>query len=243
MARLELFVFDMAGTTVEDHGDVFNAYMETIAHCGLNATGAEVREWMGRKKRDVFEHFVTRKLGRESPGLAGEIDQAYAYFRHCLEEHYRKSTVAAMPGAERVFADLRGRGVKVALSTGFYRAVADILLARLGWDKGLNANHVGGEGSVIDASICADDVPQGRPAPYMIHEAMRRLGVLDVHGVGNAGDTKVDLLSAYYAGCALNVGVLSGACDRAKLMDSPHTHLIASVADLPGVVDDFLKVP
>ncbi|MEW6358831.1 MAG: phosphonatase-like hydrolase [Planctomycetota bacterium] len=239
MAKIELFVFDMAGTTVEDNNDVHNAFMQTVADCGIKATGDEVREWMGRRKRDVFEHFVTRQVGAGAPNLDAKIDEVYAHFRRCLEDHYRNDPVRAVEGAEGVFSELRSRGIKVALTTGFYRAVADIILERLGWDKGLDANHIGGAGSVIDASVCADEVSKGRPAPYMIHRAMSFLGVLDVHAVGNVGDTQVDLMSAYNAGCAVNVGVLSGAYDEATLRQCPHTHIIESVADLPTILKSF----
>jgi len=239
MTKLELFVFDMAGTTVEDNNDVHNAFMKTVVECGIEATGDEVQEWMGRRKRDVFEYFVTRQVGEGAADLDAKIDEVYAHFRHCLEDHYRNGPVKAVDGAEDVFSELRRRGIQVALTTGFYRVVADIILGRLGWDKGLDADHVGGPGSVIDVSICADEVPQGRPAPYMIHKAMSLLGVLDVHAVGNAGDTKVDLLSAYYAACSVNVGVLSGSYDEATLKEHPHTHVIESVADLPRVLDSL----
>jgi len=239
MAQLELFLFDMAGTTVVDNGDVYNAFLKTVEECRIQATGDEVLEWMGRRKRDVFEHFLTRQLGADAPNLEEAIDEAYAHFRGCLEAHYRNEPVSAIGGAEALFASLRERGIKVALTTGFYRVVADIILGRLGWDRGLDGQYLGGDDSVIDASVCADDVPLGRPAPYMIHEAMRRLGVLDIHGVGNAGDTKVDLLSAYHAGCPINVGVLSGSYDEETLKQFPHTHIVASIADLPPIVDAF----
>ncbi|NOZ24229.1 MAG: phosphonatase-like hydrolase [Planctomycetes bacterium] len=236
MATLELLVFDMAGTTVEDNQDVYNTFMKTVAECDIEATGDEVREWMGRRKRDVFEYFVTRQEGEGAPGLDAKINEVYAHFRGCLEDHYRNDPVKAVEGAEDLFSKLRKGGIQVALTTGFYRTVTDIILGRLGWDKCLDENHVGGAGSIIDVSICADEVPQGRPAPDMIHKAMGLLGVLDVHVVGNVGDTKVDLLSAHHAGCGINVGVLSGACDAATLKEYPHTHIIDSVADVPEVV-------
>jgi phosphoglycolate phosphatase-like HAD superfamily hydrolase len=58
-----------------------------------------------------------------------------------------------------------------------------------------------------------------------------------VHQVGAVGDTVLDLQAGYNAGVALNVGVLSGAHARSKLAAEPHTHLIASVADLPALID------
>ncbi|WP_275003379.1 hypothetical protein [Promicromonospora iranensis] len=42
-------------------------------------------------------------------------------------------------------------------------ARGSLLLERLGWQDG-----------VIDAVVCTDDVPAGRPAPYLVHRAMER---------------------------------------------------------------------
>ena len=46
-------------------------------------------------------------------------------------------------------------------------------------------------------------------------------------------DTALDLQAGHNAGVRFNVGVLSGAHTRARLSAEPHTHLLATVADLP----------
>lgn len=61
---------------------------------------------------------------------------------------------------------------------------------------------------------------------------MEATGVSDVRQVMTVGDTVLDLQAGYNAGVGLNVGVLSGAHQRAQLEQQPHSHLIASVAEL-----------
>ena len=78
-------------------------------------------------------------------------------------------------------------------------------------------------------------MPEGRPAPHLIHEAMRATGILDPRSVANVGDTVVDLDAGWRAGVGWNIGVLSGAHDRATLERTPHTHIVGSVAELPKV--------
>lgn len=102
-----------------------------------------------------------------------------------------------------------------------------MLLAALGWEAG-----------TVDAVICGDDVPQGRPAPYMIFRCMEATGALSVGRVANVGDTVLDLRAGYNAGVRLNVGVLTGAHGRDLLAAEPHTHLLASVADFPVILAD-----
>jgi phosphoglycolate phosphatase-like HAD superfamily hydrolase len=65
---------------------------------------------------------------------------------------------------------------------------------------------------------------------------MAATGVTRANRVANVGDTTRDLEAAARAGVGWNVGVLSGAHDRATLARAPHTHLIDSVADLPALL-------
>jgi phosphonatase-like hydrolase len=132
--------------------------------------------------------------------------------------------IAGVPGA---LAALRAAGVRVALTTGFARDVVDPLLASLGWEVG---------GPLVDAVVCADDVPAGRPAPYMVFRAMERTGVRSVERVLVAGDTAADLQAGTNAGARIVVGVATGALGPAELGIERHTHLLASVADIPALV-------
>jgi phosphonatase-like hydrolase len=89
----------------------------------------------------------------------------------------------------------------------------------------------------FDAVVCGDEVEAGRPSPAMIREAMRRTGVADPARVLAVGDTTLDLQAGTAAGAGWVVGVLSGAHDRARLLQGPHTHLLASVAAIPGLLE------
>jgi phosphonatase-like hydrolase len=113
----------------------------------------------------------------------------------------------------------------VALNTGFDRDTARLLLDALGWTTGK-----------VDAIVCGDEVPRGRPAPYMIFRCMEAAGATSVRRVANVGDTTLDLRAGHNAGVALNIGVLSGAHGCELLAAEPHTHLLASVADLPALL-------
>jgi phosphonatase-like hydrolase len=123
-----------------------------------------------------------------------------------------------------VFERLHGAGIRVALNSGFDRAIVDVILAVTGWPDGL-----------VDAVVCGDEVPAGRPSPFMIFRAMERTGVADASRVAVVGDTRLDLEAGANAGVACRIGVLTGAHDRATLERAPHTHLLESV----GVVPDL----
>lgn len=153
--------------------------------------------------------------------VPGRVERIYADFRQCLESHYFRHGVTPIPGAQEAFDWLRQRGILLATTTGFYREVNDLVLRKAGWEK------------TFDANICSDDVPLGRPAPYMIFRAMEATGVMDVAQVVNIGDTPLDLQAASNAGVRGAVAVLTGAHTAERLRRERHTHILGSAAEIP----------
>jgi phosphoglycolate phosphatase-like HAD superfamily hydrolase len=97
------------------------------------------------------------------------------------------------------------------------------LIERLGWRE------------MFGASVSGDDVPQGRPAPFLIFKAMMDLGVQDVRRVAVVGDTALDLQAGVNSGAAWVIGVLTGAHDVETLGKVRHSQLLPSVAALPAL--------
>jgi phosphonatase-like hydrolase len=223
---IELVVFDMAGTTVRDPGAVNTGFRAALAAAGLAVTPPVVDGVMGLPKREAI-----RRLVEASPAAAvlrDRIDTIHDDFVVRMRDFYATAPgVAEMPGATATFAALRRGGIQVALNTGFSRDVAGVLLDRLGWS---------GAGAPVDATVTSDEVPRGRPYPDMIRQLMARLGIRDAARVAKVGDTPADLEEGASAGCGLVIGMTGGTHDRAALQACPHTHLIDSLAELPGLV-------
>ena len=220
MRAIELVVLDMAGTTVKDDGQVAEAFTAALVEHGIPVSPEAIRSLRGASKRVAILGLL--------PGGANQAERAervYASFREHLAQRYA-NTVRAVPGAEETMAWLRGRGIRVALNTGFDRDTTQMLLVALGWTDG-----------VVDAVVCGDEVPQGRPAPYLIFRCMEATGAASVHRVASVGDTILDLRAGHNAAVRYNVGVLSGAHGREQLEAEPHTHLLTSVAELPALME------
>ena len=219
-ASIDLVVLDMAGTTVRDAGQVPQAFTSALAAPGVAVTAQEIHALRGAAKRTAI-----LKLLPDTADRAARVDAVYETFRAHLAQAFA-GTIEPVPDARAAMAALRGLGLRVALNTGFDRDTTNLLLDALRWRDG-----------VVDTVVCGDDVAQGRPAPYMIFRCMEATGVIDVRRVASVGDTVLDLQAGRHAGVALNIGVLSGAHGREQMQTMAHTHLLASVAELPGLLE------
>lgn len=222
-SQIELVVFDIAGTTVVDEDAVNHSFRAALEGAGLHVSAEAVNEVMGMQKPTAIRLLVERfgDSARHNPGAI------HADFVARMIRHYSESpSVREVPGASETFVRLHTAGILVALDTGFSRDITEVILRRLGWDA---------DGSV-DAVCASDEVSQGRPHPDMIRHLMELLGVQDPARVAKVGDTPVDLHEGHNAGCGLVIGVTGGTHTRQQLEGHPHTHLIETVAELPGLL-------
>jgi phosphonoacetaldehyde hydrolase len=83
-----------------------------------------------------------------------------------------------IPGTLEAIAKFRQRGLKIGSTTGYTREMMDILLSE--------AKKRGYE---PDATVCAADVPAGRPAPYMVLQNMINLQVYPPEAIIKVDDT------------------------------------------------------
>lgn len=226
--QAQLAVFDMAGTTIDERDEVYRVLRESAEREGARFSDEEFQKWMGTEKHWAIRNLLTIGGVEATDEL---VDKAFAWFREELARTYTANPPSPMPHIEESFAALRAAGIRVGLTTGFSRDIADLILESMGWTVG------GGEECTIDVSVCGDEVPSGRPAPDMINKVMEITGVDDPAAVISVGDTEVDVESAQAAG-AFSVGVLTGHLTKeafaAKNADAV-LELAADVVNLPQV--------
>lgn len=234
MAKIELVVFDMAGTTVTDRKEVETCFAEACKNSRLIVSDERILALQGYSKIEVFRLLWDEKIGSDHPEYVENVFTSYDLFCEILEEHYYKSPVIPTLGCLEVFEYLNTEGIKIGLTTGFYRKVADIILEKLGWLKGLDENYlsISGEQSIIDCSVTSDMVEKGRPAPYMIQKVMKQLGVEDPKKVINIGDTPSDLLSGINAGCLKSYGLSNGTHTLEQLSFTENDGILSNLSEL-----------
>ncbi|CAM3932909.1 phosphonatase-like hydrolase [Tsukamurella ocularis] len=224
---ISLVALDMAGTTIDDGGTVYDALKTAVEEAGATVAPKDLQTWMGTDKVQAITNLL--ELGGVTP-TDELVADGFRRFRALLEEQYAAHPPVAIEGVEEALKTLRAHGVKVALTTGFDDEVAYPLLSSLGWTIGA------GPGTTVDAVITTSDVGAGRPFPYMIFRAMEATGVADVREVLVAGDTVVDVRAGRNAG-AVACGVLTGKAARATLSAEDHDHVLEGVFEIPRLLE------
>jgi phosphonatase-like hydrolase len=238
MSAIQLVVFDIAGTTVRDKGNVADSFIAAFHEFGFDMPRADVQRAMGFRKMDAIRMLLDKfypgaVAGPESGGAMVRPDELIAgihsrFIDRMIAFYAGDEELEALPHAEEVFSKLQRQGIRIALNTGFTRAVADTLLHRLHWDNGYNR---------IDRVICSDEVLLGRPYPDMIRALMTALGISSPSQVLKIGDTEVDVEEGRNAGCGIVVGVTTGAFTRAQLEPYHPDHIIDDMGELMPIIE------
>lgn len=143
----ELIVTDFAGTTMREEGAVLSAYRLALREHGVSFTDDDLSTRRGASKRAVFHELAARGGRVDATEIAA---RALATFETALRREYEVEPVREVDGAEAALQDLRGGGIKVALTSGFDRGLVDLLVGRLEWS------------GLFDVVLSSDDAPAGR---------------------------------------------------------------------------------
>ncbi|MDX1963555.1 MAG: phosphonoacetaldehyde hydrolase [Pirellulales bacterium] len=255
--KLEAILLDWGGTTI-DHGSraPMQVFVEIFRQSGIEITEAEARGPMGKAKREHIAEVIhlprIAALWREKTGRSPaetDIDRLYAQFlplqKEILAQHSR-----LIPGVGPALAQLAAAGYKIGSTTGFTRELMDVLVP-LATEQGYCPAAV----------ICSDDVPAGRPLPWMNFRAAEKLGSFPPSAILAVDDTLVGIAAARNAGmwcvgvtiCGNGLGLdyeQTQALGSAEL-DIIHQRLsaqylaqgahfaIRSVAELPEIIEQI----
>jgi phosphonatase-like hydrolase len=229
MSNIQLVVFDIAGTTVRDRGNVADAFIAAFRAADVEIPVDEVKRVMGWRKVDAIRQLLDRFLPTVSVDREALIVEIHDRFiQHMLSFYQQDPDLRPLPYAEALFSSLHDKGVKVALNTGFTRAITDAILHRLHWDNGAG---------YVDSVICSDEVPQGRPSPDMINRLIQRLNIPSADNVLKVGDTEVDVEEGRNAGCRIVVSVTTGAYTRQQLQEYGPDHIIDNLEELLPIIE------
>ena len=178
-------LLDWAGTTM-DFGCMAPAvvFVKVFERAGVPITMDEARAPMGAHKRvhiqKITELDSVRARWESRHGRRPDDDDVSRMFADfvplqlgCLSDYSE-----LIPGTLDVVAALRRRGIKIGTTTGYLREMTAI-----------NLRDAKRQGYEPDSTVCASDVPAGRPYPYMCLQNVINLQVSPVEACVKIDDT------------------------------------------------------
>jgi phosphonoacetaldehyde hydrolase len=193
---IQAVLLDWAGTTM-DFGCMAPAvvFVEVFKRKGVPISMEEARAPMGAHKRVHIQKITqldsVRKRWQEKHGRLPNDDDVDAMFKDfvplqlkCLSDYSE-----LIPGALAMVKALRKRGCKIGSTTGYTTEMMKINLA-----------DAAKQGYVPDSTVCASDVPAGRPYPYMCLQNVINLVVSPVEACVKIDDTRPGVEEGLNAG-------------------------------------------
>ena len=224
---VKLVVFDLAGTTVKDNNDVSKAFQSALSQYGYAIPLEEINPIMGYEKTEA----ITRMLHTHEPDASKItshliLDIHRKFVAEMIDHYSFSDSIETLPHVEETFSALRDMGIQVGINTGFSRDIAEAIVKRLQWR----------EKDLIDHLVGSDEVPQGRPYPYMIERMMKEGDIDEATAVVKVGDTEVDIREGQNTGCRFVIAVTTGAFSKADLEPYHPTHIIDDIAELLEII-------
>jgi len=182
---LKAVILDWAGTTV-DYGSRAPAmiFVEVFKQRGVTITFEEAREPMGMAKKDHIRKITQMKsvaqrwqdIHGQLPSEA-DVEAMYEEFIPLQLEALADYT-DLIPGTRAAISDFQRRGLKIGSNTGYNREMTNILLAEARI-----------QGYEPDSTVCASEVPAGRPEPWMALKNAMEMRVYPMEAIVKIDDT------------------------------------------------------
>jgi phosphonoacetaldehyde hydrolase len=255
--RLKAVILDWAGTTL-DYGCFAPAvvFAEVFKRQGVPITTEQAREPMGAHKkvhiRMISEMEAVRSMWQDVHGGLPDEDDVEQMFRDfvplqlaCLAKY-----ADLIPGTLEAVGEFRRRGLKIGSTTGYTTEMMEVL-----------QEEAKRQGYVPDSSVCAAQVPAGRPHPWMCLQNAMNLELYPMEAFVKVGDTLPDIAEGLNAGmwtvglaktgnelglteqevAALEPEALQGKLDRAyqRFRQAGAHFVVDSIAEVPSILDEI----
>lgn len=256
MSKISCVIMDWAGTAV-DYGCFapLNAFLKVFAEeKGIDITYRQAREPMGLLKIDHIKAILSM------PEVADKFRSRYGRDWNMedvqgMYESFEKHLFASLgdfttpiPGVLETMEVLRSQGIRIGSTTGYTSRMMEIVR------PGAEAM-----GYRVDNLVTPDDVPAGRPAPYMVYKNMIDLTIPSVEQVVKVGDTLADIREGVNAK-VWSIGLITGSNEmglteseydalrtdereslkqevRERMLAAGAHFVLDNITELPGCID------
>ena len=257
--KVQAIILDWSGTTADAYVVApAVVFVEVFKRQNVEISMAEARGPMGLRKdlhiKALTEVDEIKERWKNVHGKypdQGDVDRMFADFVPLQLDCLRKYTTL-LPGVAEVTQRLQKQGIKIGSTTGFLRAMVDIL-----------EEDAAKQGYKPDASVAGDEVINGaRPSPHMVFKNLDMLNITPIHSVVKVDDTISGVGEAVNAGCwgigvtrysnymdvdtpedgeKLSDNEIAKRVEKTKdLLEKAGAHyVIESIADIEPIIEDI----
>ncbi len=193
---LQAVLLDWAGTTM-DYGCYAPAvvFIDVYKKHGVDITIEEAREPMGAHKkvhiRKVSQIPSVAKKWLAANGKSCTEADVETMFKEFIPMQLAvlANYAELIPQTLETVDKFRKRGLKIGSTTGYTGEMMTLL-----------QSEAAKRGYTPDSTVCATDVPAGRPEPWMCLKNAENLGVYPMESIVKIGDTLPDVAEGLNAG-------------------------------------------
>jgi len=164
-------LFDWAGTMIDFGSRAPVIAMENVlTKANVPVEEVTIRRYMGMAKREhvlaILSEPAVAQRWRDAYGAdwtTADVDRLMVALEPAMQASAMVCSVM-IPGAVDVFHTLLAQGIKVGSTTGYTQTMMVPIL-----------NAAAQQGYDPEVTICAGETVQGRPAPFMLWQAMAQL--------------------------------------------------------------------
>ena len=210
-------LWDLDGTLLDSLQDLALATNHALRQYQLpKRTQEEVRQFVGNGVRRLIERAVPE--GTPSATLEATFDCFKDYYKaHC------RDNTRPYAGIASTLQTLHQQGTRMAIVSNKLQA-------------GVDALHEEWFADTIDVAIGEREGVARKPAPDMLHLALRELGATPTDHIYYIGDSDVDILTAQRAGVPC-ISALWGFRSREFLLAHGATLLAESPSDVLRIIE------
>ncbi|WP_042349146.1 phosphonoacetaldehyde hydrolase [Bacillus massiliigorillae] len=204
--NVQAIIFDWAGTTV-DYGcfSPLHVFIEIFKQKGIEVTHEEARKPMGTAKwshiNEMCQMERIANVWKEKFGKfpdKNDVDELYSQFEPMLFAtlpQYCK----LVPGLLPLIEELKALNIAIGSTTGYTAEMMEIV-----------TKEAEKQGYTPDSLVTPNEVPAGRPYPWMIYKNAMNLGIYPLRTIVKVGDTISDIEEGVNAG-VWTIGVIKGS--------------------------------
>jgi beta-phosphoglucomutase-like phosphatase (HAD superfamily) len=208
---VQCVLLDIDGTLVDSNDLHVKAWERAFERCGHAVSASAIREQIGKGGDQLVPALLPQVTPKESESIAAAHDEIFQ------SEYLDK--VRPFERATDFVAHLHEGDIKVVLASSSKRVEVDHYIRLLQIEK------------LIDASTCADDVENSKPAGDLFAAALKKIGSVTQAHSRVIGDTPYDVIAAKKCGVE-TVAVLSGGFPDAVLRSAGARQVYSDVGEI-----------